>query len=149
MKLFLMLILFALFVLIAIFVYSIYLFRSRLYQDMIYICKSLKNNISFNKNDVGTILRESYQSISKSSKFIIQYRDNQCIKIITRKERIISDFYESLGRADVDYEINNLNYYEERFLQLSDKSHNDLKTNGSMYFKLIIGLGLIVCIILI
>ena len=120
-----------------------------MYQDMIYICRFLKNNISFNKNDINTILRESYQCISKSSKFIIQYRDNQCIKFITKKDCVMNDFYNSLGRADVDYEINNLNYYEDRFLQLFEKSHNDLKTNGSMYFKLIIGLGLVVFILLI
>ena len=64
-------------------------------------------------------------------------------------KKTINDFFESLGRGDVTFELNNIDYYLNIFEDLSNKSKDEMKSKATVYFKLIIGLGLIVCILLI
>ena len=52
------------------------------------------------------------------------------------------------GCGDVNYEVNNLMYYENLFNERL-LYHRENKKNGSLYFKLIIGLGALMIIILI
>lgn len=150
MKLFLLIMLFALFVVIAIFVYLFYLFKSKLFVDLNYVCKYLKNNISFNKNNLEYLLTNCFQEINPTSRHILKNTSSPFSKLILAdKKVIINDFYKSLGKGDVDFEINNLNYYLKLFDEEKEKSKEDIKQKGLLYFKLIIGIGLIVCILLI
>jgi len=146
MKFFLVLILFGCFVLTSICVYLYYLYRYKLFSDLVYISKYLKNNISFNKDDINTILSKSFENINQSSKFIIK---NYKRFLSKSDKKIVSDFFQSLGRGDVAFEINNLTYFENNFMDLENKTKENLSKNGVMYFKLIIGVGLIVCVLLI
>lgn len=150
MKLFLLIILFALFVLMAIFVYLFYLYKSRLFGDLDYICKYLKNNISFNKNNLNILLTDSFKEISNTSRYILQNISSPISKIFLKsKSALINDFYKSLGKGDVPFEINNLEYYIKIFDDLKVTTKEEIKTKGLLYFKLIIGFGLIMCILLI
>ena len=151
MKLFLLIILFACFVCLASFVYLFYILRKNLYKDLGYICKYLKNNISFNKNNINTLLTNCFKDISRNSRYLIENNSKQVSTLVAGKNNktLLRDFFKSLGKGDVDYEINNLNYYETNFENNLKSSTEELKTKGQVYFKLIIGLGLIVCILLI
>lgn len=150
MKFFLIILLFAFCVLIATFVYMYYLIRKNLFGDMVYICKYLKNNISFNKNEINVLLTDSFQNINTSSKYILKNNTKSISKIFTKeKKSLINDFFKSLGKGDVNFEINNIDYYLNNFENLEAKSKEEVKTKALMYFKLIIGFGLILCILLI
>ena len=146
MKFFLLLVLFGLFVLISICVYLYYLYRYKLFSDLVYISKNLKNNISYNKDDINTILSKSFENINYTSKLIIKNYN----KVLSKNDRkLLNDFFESLGKGDVSFEMNNLSYYENNFIDLENKSKDSLNKKGVMYFKLIIGIGLIICVLLI
>lgn len=150
MKFFLIILLFAFCVLIATFVYMYYLIRKKLFGDMVYICKYLKNNISFNKNEINVLLTDSFQNINSSSKYILKNNSKSISKIFTKENKsLINDFFKSLGKGDVNFEINNIDYYLNNFENLESKSKEEIKTKALMYFKLIIGFGLILCILLI
>lgn len=143
--------LFACFVVLASVVYIFYILRKNLFKDLVYICKYLKNNISFNKNNINTLLTNCFKDISKQSRYLIENNSKQVSILVTGRnnKNLLSDFFKSIGKGDVDYELNNLTYYETNFDNNLKISTEELKTKGQMYFKLIIGLGLIVCILLI
>lgn len=149
-KLFLIIVLFCLFITAGAVVYLYYLYRYKLYKDLVYISKYLNNNISFNKNEIDLILTNAFVNISQSSKFLLRNYNNTFTRFLCKNDGVcIAEFFQSLGRGDVAFEINNLKYYEKMFMELEDKSKELFNKNGLMYFKLIIGIGLIVCIILI
>lgn len=149
MKIYLIILLFACFLLISILVYLYFLIRYKLYKDLVYICKYLKNNISFNKDDISTLLELSYEHISPTSKTMLNAESFKFFKVLKREDKInINNFFNSLGKGDVDFEINNITYYENNFVEFERTTKEDLTKRGLMYFKLIIGIGLIVCILI-
>lgn len=149
MKLFLILIMIGLFVLIGIVIYNYFLYRNRLYKDLIYICVYLKNNISFSKNEINVLLNDCCNHIGKISNYSIKNLNSNITFL--KKDDIcnIREFLDSLGKGDVDYEIKNLEYFESKFKLLESETNEKLQKNGLMYLKLIIGFGLIIGIILI
>lgn len=149
MKFFLLLLLFALIVLVGIVVYFYFLFRHKLFFDMVYICKYLKNNITFNKNEINSLLTQSFESINKSSRYVIKNKDFFSRTIKGKEFKMINEYFSSLGKGDVGFEVNNLNYYEKTFEELELKTNKETKEKGLLYFKLIIGFGLIICVLLI
>lgn len=150
MTLFVLIIFFAIIVIIAIFVYLFYLYKSKLFSDLDYICEYLKNNIAFNKNNLNSLLTSCFEKISPTSKYILKNNTNHLSKLMLKgNSGLINDFYKSLGKGDVSFEISNLNYYAKIFVDLKEKSKEEIKTKGLLYFKLIIGVGLILCILLI
>ena len=149
MKFFLLIILFSLFVIFGIIVYMYYLYKQKLFFDIVYLCKYFNNNISFNKKNINELLNDCYPNISQSSRYFINNR-NRLSKLLPKdNKKTINDFFESLGRGDVTFELNNIDYYLNIFEDLSNKSKDEMKSKATVYFKLIIGLGLIVCILLI
>lgn len=150
MKFYLLIILFTCFVLFAIFIYNFYLFRKKLFNDLIYLCTYLRNSISFKKENINVLIEQSMGNMSFSSRYLIDNRSNSIFKFFIKKEEsIISNFFESLGKGDVSFELSNIAYYEEIFKNNYVLSSEELKSKGTMWLKLILGLGLIVCIILI
>lgn len=70
--------------------------------------------------------------------------------LINKKDiLLINEFVNGLGIGDVDYEVNNISYYENIFDENRRLSKEKLNTDGKMYLKLIIGVGLAICIMLI
>lgn len=148
MRLFLIVILFVLFFLIGLFVYCYYGERVRVIKDLTNICGILSRDISFKKNTINSILKDSYKSMSFSTKCIIKNHDF-AKKILTQeKSEFVINFFESLGKGDVAYEVEKLDYYKKEFNDMYALSKEDLQKKGVLYFKLIIGVGLIICIIL-
>ena len=150
MRFVLLILLFMIFVIIAILVYFVYYFKYILYKDMVYICRFFKNNIAFNKNKVAELFNKINHNISFFTKSVI-YKKTNNISILLKKSDmlIVDDFVASLGKGDVDYEISNLNYYENLFEENRTMAKELLQKDAVMYLKLIIGMGLAFCIILI
>lgn len=149
MKIYLIVILFVFFVISALIVWYCFYVRYRFYKDMVYVCKFLRNNISFNKRKFPDLFQEIVKKISPSSKYILNNHEKKLIFFKKEDFNIATEFIASIGKGDVDFELNNLSYYTDNFEELSKTSKEQLDKNGMMYFKLIIGIGLAVCIILI
>ena len=151
MKLIFLIVLLVLFVVLAILVYLKYYYKHIVYKDMVYLCKMLKNNISFNKNTIDELLSTAEKRVSSLTKNILYDKlSNRKSYILTKEELLVFDgFIKSLGRGDVSYEINNINYYEGEFLDKKTTTKELLDKDGKMYLKLIIGVGLAIFIILI
>lgn len=146
MKVFLFIFIFALFVLFALFVYFKYLFRIYIFEDIVLLTKHLKNSIVFSKDCLDTLFNKisgqfhniTKKYLSNKDDFILNSGDNEMVK----------RFFCSLGHGDVCYEISNLNYYENLFIERLNFHKENLKI-GNLYLKLIIGLGILVIILLI
>ena len=149
MKVYLLIILFIFCLSAGLFVYYRYYLRFVLYKDMIYICKTLKSNISFKKTKLKDIFIETNHNISNLTRNIISHNTDNSALISKKDLRVIYEFLDSVGVGDVDFEINNICYYENNFNELKSLSKIALEKEGIMYLKLIIGFGLILCIILI
>lgn len=150
MKLFLIVCLFIFAVCIAIIVYKIFRIRYLLFKDLSYIISQIKNNVTFNKNSIDTILSNVSRDINKSSLDILKGKSSFWSMLVTNKERhSIRQMFESLGRGDVNFEMNNLEYHKNIFDIYERSAKESFEKKAMMYFKLIIGFGLIFCIILI
>lgn len=150
MKIFLIVFIFLIFLSIGVWIYCKYYYRHQLFKDLCYVCSHLKNNITFRKDKISIILNESYSNISSNSKKLFLNISKSSNFIFKNEDiELVRKFMNSLGKGDVDYEINNLNYYENNFNELRVNYHELLKKNGTMYIKLMIGIGLAVCVILI
>ena len=139
------------FVLLAVLIYLKYHYKFVVYKDLVYLCKMLKNNISFNKNTIDVLLKNAEKNISNFTKNLICQNNNYKKSYVLTKEELldIEGFVKSLGLGDVKYEINNLTYYENEFNDKKVNSKELLNKDGKMYLKLIIGVGIAIFIILI
>ena len=150
MKIFFLIILFLVFVVVAIYVYLRYYYRFVVFKDMVYISKYLKNNISFNKNTIDQLLQAVDKKISWLTKGLIFKNSNKKSTALSNEDVLdIEKFVESLGKGDVGFEINNITYYEKEFEDKKILYKDALNKDGKMYLKLIIVVGIAVCIILI
>ena len=149
MKILLLVLIFIFFLFLAVFIYYKYLIRYKLHKDCEFVCKNLKNNITFNKNNLEKLLELVSENITNITKDILTKKRVSQLFINKNDVNLINQFLNSLGKGDVEYEVNNINYYENVFSDLKKLSYSQLKTNGAMYLKLIIGVGLAMVIILI
>lgn len=150
MKLFFLAIVFLIFVIVAIFVYLRYYYRFTIFKDMVYIAKYLKNNISFNKNTIDELLQSLGKKISLVTRGIISNNNSKKNSYLSNEDCLdIERFINGLGKGDVSFEINNINYYEKEFEEKKTIYKDSLNKEGKMYLKLIIVVGIAVCIILI
>jgi len=150
MKFYFLILLFVLFVIVAIIVYFKYYLRYVLFKDMVYVSKTLKNNISFNKNQVKQILSDALKNVSMFTRYFISCdRGNKFVLISKIDRGMLNEFFSSIGKGDVSFELNNIAYYENNFEELKTESYEKLNKDGKMYLKLIIGVGLAFCILLI
>ena len=92
---------------------------------------------------------DAYKGVNKWSRALLENRNSNLI--IYKKDDVSNarKFLSSLGKGDVNYEISNINYYENIFEELRKSSKELLEKDGVMYIKLMIGIGLAVCILLI
>lgn len=109
---------------------------------MVYICSNLKNSITYTKNDISSILNSINNRLSITTK---SYLRNG----LKREHSVLYTFFNSLGSGDVSYEINNIEYYENIFKDKLQEAKDDMTKKGMLYLKLLIALGLVICIILI
>lgn len=148
MKIYLLATLFGLILIFAVIVYVYYKERLNVYKDLKYICGVLSRNINFKKSTIEEILKSEFSKVSLITKYILKNKTST-IKILGKENsEIVYKFFESLGEGDVGYELNYIDYYKSEFESLEACAKDDLQKKGLVYFKLIIGFGLMACIIL-
>lgn len=149
MKLFLLIVLFSIFVIMGILIYKCYLLRFHLFSDLEFLCKYFKNNITFFKEEILTILISIKDKLHLSTIKIIKNIDKNNYLIKREDKEMISKFIYSLGGGDVDFEISNLTYYENYFSSMKSDSKEDIKNKGILYMKLMVIMGITLVILLI
>jgi len=150
MKFVLLVMLFVCFVLIAVAVYFFYYIRYLIFKDLYYISGYIKNNIVFNKNSISDILSTCKDNVSLYTRLYISKKNIKYFKMMNNNDKKNIDmFFDSLGKGNVDYEINNLNYYENVFNNFIINSKENVNSKGIVYLKLVILFGVIVVILLI
>ena len=150
MKFVFIIICFCIFICIAIVVYKIFHIRFDLFKDLSYMISQIKNNVTYNKNSIDTILTSVSQEISPTTIKILKDKSNIWSYFLTNKEKVvIRQMFVSFGRGDIGFELSNLDYYKNIISNYEIKAKQSFEKNAMMYFKLIIGFGLIFCIILV
>lgn len=148
MKIYLLILLFVLILLFAITIYFYYKERVVIYKDLKYICGLLSRNIKFKKSSIDDIMNLAFPKVSFVTKYIL--KNNNYLNMVLGKENseVVKKFFESLGQGDVGYELSNIEYFTSEFGTFEASAKEDLQKKGMVYFKLIIGFGLMAFIIL-
>lgn len=148
MKLCLIVLLFICFLACAIFIYFYYLERVRFFNDLIYFCGVLSRDISFKKNTIDKIIDGNIHAMGLVFKSVVKRKEFAYKALSRERADFVLGFFESLGKGDVGYEMDSIGYYKKEFEEMGKQSRNDLQQKGVLYFKLLIGIGLMICIIL-
>ncbi len=152
MKFLLIVILFCLFICIAVIIYKIFQIRYHLFKDLSYIISQIKNDVTYNKNTIDTILTRVSGELNDTTIKVLKYnsKSNFWSYCLSSKERVtIRQMFDSFGKGDIGYELSNLDYYKRVIDNYESRAKYNFEKNAMMYFKLIIGFGLIFCIILV
>lgn len=148
MRFVLLIVFFVFFVVLGFCIWLFYRIRYLLFKDMVYIGKYMKNNISFNKKNISTLLNEASVNVSVFTRCLIFQNENS-IFVKDVDSKLFKEFFDSLGKGDVSWENNNIDFYLNLFEENRQMANDNLHRNGVMYFKLIIGIGIAICIMLI
>lgn len=149
MKILLIFLIMIVFVVFALFIYLYYFIKVKLYKDLIFVCEYLKNNIAFNKETLDKLFSNCLNDLSYTTKFILHNYQNTDIKFIKKSDKEnIDKFISSLGVGDVDYENKNLEYFKNFFVSVESIASDEFKKKGLVYFKLIILLGIALCVLI-
>jgi len=135
-----------------------------LYEDILSFCKTLKNEISFLKTDILTIInREQYKSHFGQilSDFSDKTKDKDSFdkeqignllnkyKILTEQDKnLLTAFLYSLGKLSYEEQIASLEYYINIFDDLIKKQSENNKKMVPLCNKMGILIGLVICIVL-
>lgn len=149
MKLFLIVLFLFLVITIAIIVYLKFYFNSLIYKDLDFMLKNIKNSISFAKVEKNEILSSLKKQVSNISRYTFNNIDSHLFYLKNFERYEIKKCFNSIGSGNVDYEINNIAYYEVYFHDKMLLSKDKLSKDGVMYLKVLIGVGLAICIMLI
>lgn len=139
--------------------------RKRYFDDLILLTERLSVDISFSKDSLITIFKNSLDSYGSESKNIITnylefLKDNQTeltSTLLFNKSTLIKKdeqetiylFFKSLGRLDASNQIAEITNFKTKFVGMKDDADKDNKKFGSLSFKLAILFALLVIILLI
>jgi stage III sporulation protein AB len=139
--------------------------RKRYFEDLILLSERLSVDISFSKDNLQTILKNSIDSygndLKSSIKGYMEFLKNNekelSNNLIFKKSSLIKDeeketvflFFKSLGRLDASNQVSEINNFKIKFVSLRDDAENDNKKFGSLSFKLAILFALMIIILLI
>ena len=151
MKLVLIIVLGCSFIILGLNVKKHYKQKSDFYDCLVKFLSVLNQEISFLKSDLESIINSHHYS-EDFDYFLQEYLLNRKVNLsfLSDEENYqLLQFLDSLGKGDVEREINNLSYYSIQFSDKLVKVKQDESTNGNMYFKLVSLVGIVVCIVLI
>ena len=130
-----------------------YLFvRCQIFKDFKGLCKSISNEISFLKTDKFTMLRNRVFLFKQSKAIIDNYlmeNNVECVYLKSVENKTINDFLNSVGKMDIDGELNNLKYYGdlmEEYYRINEDIYNKY---GTFSIKISIVIGVLIVIFLI
>ena len=149
MKLFFIILFLCLVVIVAVVVYLKFYFNNLVYKDLDYMLKNIKNSISFAKTEKNEILQSLKNQVSYISRYTLNNIDSHLFYLKNFERQEIKKCLNSIGSGNVDYEVNNIAYYEVYFHDKMIVSKEKLTKEGVMYLKVLIGIGLAICMMLI
>ena len=139
--------------------------KTEFYEDILSFCKSLKNEISFLKTDVVSILEKSqYKSILNDilSDIISQLKTEDILKredviqvlskhnCLTEKDKdILCELFCNLGKLSYDSQLSSIDYNIENFQELLTKQTELSNKMRPLCKKMGVLIGVAVCIVLI
>lgn len=135
-------------ILLAVMVYLKYYYSWLFYKDMSFVCKELKNHIAFSKEGLSKLLSLCFSDVHFITKQM--YTKDKKVKFFNfnRESVHLDRFINSLGQGDVDFELSNITYYENVFDRCVEGCEDKLNKEGKLYPKLIVSIGIVVCILL-
>lgn len=126
--------------------------RAEIFKDFNGLCKSISNEISFLKTDKFTILKNN-GDLSKQSKVIIDdyvvLGKADSIFLKNYENKAINDLLSSIGKKDVDGELNNLTYHQNLMENYHKKNEDIYVKYGVFSIKISIIIGALIVIFLI
>ena len=159
-KIICIIVLFCLIVYVGYGILSYYKKRQQFYEDLSNFINYLNTEISFLKTDLVSIIDKNCNSYHSEMNDLLKfYLENikakknnfeAKIKVLSKEENLdISNFFNSLGKTNLQEQQTCIAHYKCRFSEQKTKSEEDKNKNGLTYFKLCIVVGLGVCIVLI
>lgn len=152
MKLFLIILIILSSSLLGFLIYLNYSSKRKTYSYLVNFCDTCLLEIKFNKNNFKKIIEKNLDSYNQEMKKILSsYLDKEEYnsKLFKKNEvASIQNFINSLGKKDLDGEVQNLNKYRELFEQNFKKSKEDEQKKGVVSFKLFIVVGMLLGIML-
>ncbi len=152
MKLFLIILIILSSSLLGFLIYLNYSSKRKTYGYLVNFCDTCLLEIKFNKNNFKKIIEKNLDSYNQEMKKILSsYLDKEEYdsKLFKKNEVVsIQNFINSLGKKDLDGEVQNLNKYRELFEQNFKKSKEDEQKKGVVSLKLFIVVGMLLGIML-
>ena len=151
MKIILLIVLGLAFVYLGLQIKKYYTNRNNFYISMLKFINILAGEISFLKSDLPSVIKSNNFG-SDVDKVLNNYIHDNKIAVgylSDGENKEVANFLDSIGKSDVNGELNNINYYRTSFEVKSAQCMQDVKVKSNMYFKLISLCGLVLCIIFI
>ena len=127
------------------------LVRFNIYTDFKDIIKSIKSEISFLKTEKTLLLKKQNYKNKFTKEFISKYIETGVGDIYYLKpheNEELNTLLNSIGKSDIDGEINNLTYYENFIQKKCTESEEKYTKYGAFSIKMSIILGTLIAIIL-
>ena len=162
MKIILVAIVFSCFLLIALGVRRYYNSRQNFYKDLTSFCSDLKLSIQSSNKKLITIIEESKEKYKGEFCLFLCHYEERLLNHISKDEfyyltrfeylsllerRQICSFFDELGRLTYDEEIEKIVNSERVFEEQKRVCSTEQTKYSSLYFKLFVVLGLLVCIL--
>ena len=128
--------------------------RIIIFKDLSKFCSICENKIKLNKISIKEIIDENKEIFSKEfidiayNYYILSNEEYNSNILNFEEEKMVKDFFSSIGKMDVDTEINNMYTYKKN-MECKLKYLLDNRTSGQLGAKLGILLSLIVFIVFI
>lgn len=135
------------------------------YEDILSFCKTLKNDISFLKEDILTVVsKQQYKSflkqilddfcqMLKNSENASKVQINDLLSkysLLTEQDKnLLTEFLGNLGKLSFDEQIYSIEYYINTFNDLFNRQNESNAKMIPFCNKIGILIGLVICIVLI
>lgn len=138
-------------ILIAFILKAIYFMRIKVFYDFKYLINIFIQEVAFKKTSFMSCYNSNVLKLSNySSRVISDYLYSKKKRFLCNRNDFIEmyDFIDNVAMGDVDYTIATSKYYLSNVELKLDAIEKEYKTNGILYFKLIIILGIGVAILI-
>ncbi len=132
-------------------IYSYIKNRVQLYDEILKLINDFKSEIYFLQTDFTTLLKR--QNYGKGVMGLVDsyLKVGQATSVLLKQteSKVVNEFFNSIGKHDVEGELKNLGYYESVFKTEYEKKNVVFNKYGSLVLKLSIIAGALLAIILI
>ena len=143
---------------------TFYINRKKFFSSMQVLMSNLELDVSFSQDKLKNLIKKNSENVSSKElnvlcenvfglldkKQKIDYEIFNEIKILKKEEKdIIFSFFSSLGRFDASSQSKEIKMYQNKIDELYDVSNDECKKYASLFIKLGIIFGILVCLLII